>query len=74
MAVGQRRAALQVGLDLGGVLAKGALNLLVEVRIPVVDVVDILVLPERTPPAERLAARLPAGRRAQGAGVVGGAR
>lgn len=34
--------ALQVGLDLRRVLAKDALNLAVEVRVAVVDVVNVL--------------------------------
>lgn len=65
--VWQCSAPLQICLDLGGVRAKGALDLLIEVRVAIVDVVHILVLAERTPPAERLALPAQPGRHA-GAG------
>lgn len=47
---------LQVGLDLGGVAAKGALDLLVEVRVALVDVVDVLAGVEGAAAGEGLAA------------------
>ena len=51
--VGQGCAALQIGLDLPRVHAKGAVDLLVEVRIAVVDEVHVLVRVNR-PPAHTL--------------------
>lgn len=42
----QRCASLQVGFDLSGVLPKGALDLLVEVGVPAVDVIHICIRPE----------------------------
>lgn len=53
--VRQRRAALQVGLDLASVFAKCALYLLVEVRVAVVDEVHVGPFALRTAPAELLA-------------------
>jgi len=43
LVVWQGGPALQVGLDLLGVRPEGALDLLVEVRVAVVDEVDVLV-------------------------------
>lgn len=56
--VWQGCAALQVGLDLCSVLAKRALDLLVEVCIARVDVVHVCIRPERAAPAERCTLRL----------------
>jgi len=50
--VRQGSPSFQVVLDLKRVLAKGPLDLLVKVLIPVVDRVDVLVFVELAPPAE----------------------
>ena len=56
----QRSAALQVGLDLLRVRAVGALDLAVEVLVPVVDAVHILVCLVPPPPAVPCPLDLPA--------------
>lgn len=51
---------LEVGSDLGGVRPERALDLLVEVRVPVVDVVHVLVVVVRAPPRVVIPRLLPA--------------
>ena len=50
--IGQGGSTLQIGADLLGVIAEGTVDLFVEVRIAVVDEVDVLVAVHRPPPAE----------------------
>jgi hypothetical protein len=52
LVVRQGRPALQVALDLLGVLPKGALDLLVEVGIAIIDEINILIRMVRPPTAE----------------------
>lgn len=56
----QSSSSFQVGFDLNCVLPKGALNLLVEVSVPVIDEVHIFVCMILTPPAVCVALVLPA--------------
>ena len=56
-------APFQICLGFLGVLPKGAVNLLVEVGIPVIDEVHILVCMKPAPPAVVVAIVLSASRR-----------
>lgn len=50
--IGQGGAPLQVGPDLFGMVAEGSVNLLIEVRVSVVDKVNVLVAVDRPSAAE----------------------
>ena len=50
--VGERCPSLEIGLGLGRVLAKGPLDLLVEVGVAVIDVVNVLGIAEGATAAE----------------------